>query len=101
MNQNLIYTFIGMVGYFVAYLVIGCGMTAIWKAWAHGKAGVFWEYSMNEGLRIYYPGVWWFVRECHKLYTVIYILLWPIMVPGQLIMMTKVMRRLMYRRYWY
>ena len=101
MNQNYIYAFMGMIGYFVAYLVIGCGMTAIWKEWAIEKAGIFWDYSMSEGLRLYYYRIWRFVREYHKLYSVIRILIWPIMVPVRLVMMTKAMRRLMCRKYWY
>lgn len=101
MTEQMAYFMIGVIGYFLAYTVIGIAATSIWKSWAWHKVGQFWEYSINEGLRLYHPGVWYFVRQHHILYSAMYIMLWPVMVPGQMVMNTKVLRRLMSREYWY
>lgn len=101
MTEKTFYVIVGVFVYFVAYLVAGCGLTAIWKNWAWRIAGEFWEYSLNKGLKMYYPEIWWFARYRHLLYSVLYITLWPIMVPGQIMINSKVLRRMMSRDYWY
>lgn len=100
MTEQMVYIFVGVVMYLWAYAVIGCSATLIWKNWAWRKAGQFWDYSLNEGLKQYYPGVWYFVKRRHFLYSAMYIILWPVMVPGQMAMNTKVLRRVMSREYW-
>lgn len=101
MTETMIYTIMGTLVYFMAYLVVGCGATAIWKMWAHNKVGVFWEYSINKGLKMYYPGMHAFVHEHNVLYSIMYVILWPVMVPMQTIMMTKIINRLTSRRCWF
>ena len=101
MTEIMAYTIMGLMVYAVAYLVIGCSITAIWKMWANNKVGIFWQYSIDRGLKMYYPGMHYFVKEYNVLYSIIYVLLWPVMVPAQTIMMTKVINRLTSRRCWF
>lgn len=101
MTEQLFFTMVGLFGYYMAYLAIGCSITAIWKNWAWKTAGEFWEFNLNEGMKLYYPGFWWFIRHRKLLYSALYIIFWPVMVPGQIIINSKVLRRVMSREYWY
>ncbi len=99
--ETMAWVYIGVVAYAVAYLVVGCGLTGLWKMWATHKVGIFWDYSINEGLKLYYPEIWYFVYGYPKIYSVTYVILWPIMVPLQLVLMTRVLNRLASGRYYY
>lgn len=101
MTEQMVYAVLGIIGYFMAYLAIGCGTVAIWKNWAWRNIGEFWEYSLYKGLQLYYPGFWSFIRYQNFLYSALYIAAWPVMVPVQIIINTKVLRRVMCREYWY
>lgn len=101
MTERIFFVAVGVFAYFVAYLVIGCGSTAIWKDWAWRTSGEFWEYNLNKGLELYYPGIWRFIKYKNLLYSTLYIALWPVMVPVKIALNNKVLRRLMSREYWY
>ena len=47
---TIAYAGLGIIGYFMAYMVISCIAVTIWKNWAWKEAGYFWEYSLHEGL---------------------------------------------------
>lgn len=99
MTEQIFWIFAGIVGYFMVYMVVGFTATMIFEEWAWNKVGEFWEYALNEGLKAYYPGCWYFVRYSHVLYSVLYVVLWPVMVPWQLAINTKAIRRVMFRGY--
>ena len=98
---TIAYAGLGIIGYFMAYMVISCIAVTIWKNWAWKEAGYFWEYSLNEGLKMYYPGFWQIIRYQNFLYSALYIIAWPLMVPGQMIINTKALRRVMSREYYW
>lgn len=101
MMETMVWIYWGIVAYLAMYLGFGCGATWIWKQWAMNKVGVFWKYTIDKGLSVYYPGYFSFASNYHWLYSVVYVALWPIMVPTQLTMMTKVLNKLTSREYWY
>ena len=100
MEEKLVYLVLGIMAYAAAYIVVSQWSTAIWKLWAFRKVGMFWEYSCNCGMRQYYPGMYHFIMDHNALYSVLYAVLWPYMIPMQLIRMTKILNWLTDRRYW-
>lgn len=97
--EQVAYTIIGILVYFVVYIMVGILTTGLWAMWARKKVGEFWEYTLSEGLRVYYPDFWCFIRFHNILYSVVYVGLWPIMIPLQTVTDTKVIRRVMFRGY--
>lgn len=101
MTEQMAYTIIGIIGYFVAYVLVGFITTDMWKLWARKQVGEFWEYALQEGYRAYHPKTWYYVRYHNFLYSVLYIGLWPVMLPWQTVTNTKVIRRVMSRGYYF
>lgn len=101
MTESIFYVYFGIVGYLTAYFVVGVIATGMWERQVYKKYGEFWEYSLSEGLKLYHPGFWYFVRYRNFLYTVLYVGLWPIMVPWQIRTNTITLRRVMSREYYY
>lgn len=99
MTEQMAYTIIGVIWYFAAYELVGMMTTGLWELWAWKKVGEFWEYTLNEGLRAYYPGFWYFIRWHNFLYSVLYAGLWPVTIPWQVVRNTKAIRRMMFRGY--
>ena len=99
MTEQIFWIGVVIFGYFMAYAAVGFAATTIWEDWAWEQVGQFWEYTLNEGLKAYYPGVWYFVRYYHVLYSVLYVVLWPVMMPWQMAINTKAIRRVMFRGY--
>lgn len=99
MTEQTIYMIIGILGYFVAYGLTGLLTTGLWEMWAWKQVGEFWEYTLNEGLRAYYPGFWYFIRWHNILYSALYMAFWPIVIPWQVTTNTKAMRKVMHRGY--
>ena len=93
MKETIIYLYLGVTGYFIAYAVIGCLALYIWKVWASHKGGDFWKYSYERGLRRYYPELDNFIEYHGVMWKVLCIIVWPIMVPIKIYVMTKVMNR--------
>ena len=100
MNTMMVWTFIGAGLYGIGYLTVGMMTNYIWKLWAWHKVGQFWDYSIRKGMPVYYPGVWYFVQEYNGLYSVIRVIFWPVMIPVQLTLQTKVLNRLANCRYY-
>ena len=91
--EQTAYVIMGLLGYGIAYLTVGCGATSIWKLWALRKAGEFWEYSLDQGIKRYYPGVWYFARYHNWIYSVLLVSLWPVAIPLQMVVMTRALKR--------
>ena len=100
-NEQMVYLYMGLLAYGIAYLTAGCGSTGIWKHWALHKAGEFWEYSLDQGIKRYYPGVWYFVRYHNILYSMLYYGLWPVMIPIQMVVMTRALKKVTRVGYYY
>ena len=101
MTEQTAYVILGIIGYFLVYIIVACSTAIIWKTWAWRRFGEFWEYILGKGIKMYYPGIFNFMYEHNFLYSIVYIAFWPIVVPVQTVMNTKVMKKVMSKEYWY
>lgn len=101
MDEFWAWFIVGVCCYGIGYLTIGIAMNYIWRLWAHNKVGQFWWYGICKGIQTYYPGVWDFMRNYNSLYTFIRWLFWPIMIPLQLRLQTRVLNRMSSCKYYY
>lgn len=100
MSMVMAYVMAGIFWYAVGYLAIGLLTEKLWEFWAWHKVGQFWEYGVKKGYDIYYPGLVWFLRWHNRFYTVVRCILWPVVIPVQLVLRTKVLLRLCERKYY-
>ena len=100
-EEKVVYCVVGIVLYFTAYLAVARGIIFLWKIWATHKVGAFWEYGVKKGMEQYHPELWDFIVWHRWTYNVVYVGFWPITVPVQLVMTTKVLNRIASKRYYY
>lgn len=100
MNETTAYVICGLCLYAAGYLSVGLVSEKLWEVWAWRRVGQFWEYGIKKAYITYYPGLCWFLRWHNKAYTVIRCLLWPVVIPVQLALRTRVLVRLSEQRYY-
>lgn len=100
MSEWLAYVMCGVFWYAAGYLAIGLVTEKLWELWAWHRVGQFWEYGVKKGYHIYYPGLCWFLRWHNGLYGVLRCILWPVVIPVQLVLRTKVLVKISERRYY-
>lgn len=100
MNETMAYAVCGIFLYAAGYLSVGLISEKLWEIWAWKRVGQFWEYGVKKGYAVYYPGLVWFLRWHNRAYTVIRCLFWPVAIPVQMVLRTKVLTRLSEQKYY-
>ncbi len=96
---TMVYIYFGLVAYAIGYLLVSFTVGTIFGNWAWKQVGEFWEYTYSEGLKAYFPNYWDWMRASKIRYSILYIGLWPIMIPLQTVIDVKAIRRVMFRGY--
>lgn len=96
MDEKIIGTLLVIVG-LIGYELLWGIATIIWQRWAEKKAGQFWDYSLKEGKRLYFPGLMDFERNHRIVYKVVKPVVWPVAMATN----TKVLTRIMDMQHYY
>ena len=96
MNGKIIEALL-LIGTIIGYELIWGIATLVWQRWAEEKAGQFWDYSLKEGKRLYFPGWTEFEKNHRILYRVAKPICWPITLIGD----TTALRRVTDQRHYY
>lgn len=91
-HDGIIFIVLGIITYGLLCATIGNGMFLLWRIKMEEKLP-FWEIPLSEGLRIYYPRIWNFAMFYRLWLAIIKILLWPIVVPVMLMIMSDAIDR--------
>lgn len=91
-HDEIVFIVLGIVIYGLLCAAIGNGMFLLWRIKMEEKLA-FWEIPLSEGLRIYYHRIWNFITFHRPCFAVIKILLWPIVVPVMLMIMSDAIDR--------
>lgn len=98
--QTVIYVGCGLFFYFAAFLVVGGIGSLIFGNWAIKKVGTFFEYSIAQGMQLYYPDMYYNLTKGGWLYKAAFIVLWPVMLTRYFVVSAKSLVRLSKRYNW-
>lgn len=91
-HDGIVFIVLGIMIYGLLCATIGSGMFLIWRIKMEEKLP-FWEIPLSEGLRIYYHRIWNFITFHRPWFAVIKILLWPVVMPIILAIMSNAIER--------
>lgn len=98
--ETTIYIGCGLFFYFAAFLVIGgIGMLIFAKRFIK-KYGPFFEYTLAQGLRLYYPEIYYNLVDKVWWYRILFVIAWPVMLTKFFVASAKSLNRLAKLYHW-
>ena len=102
MKEWMAWTIVIGILYSIGYLLTSTIVTGVWMHWAMRKAhNVFIRYNLNFAIMRFCPRYYWFMQDYNALYSALYVVFWPVMIPFQYILMTGALKDSLMTKYYY